>query len=117
MLEAGATEVVIHDTNEARAAAVVDQLSGLGQATTVRSSDPTDFQLICNATPLGMGDDDPLPLDASALEPSMFVGDVIAGRGTTPLIETAKAAGCQTADGGNMVAAVQELMADFFLTD
>lgn len=45
----------------------------------------------------------------------MHVGDVIAGHGTTPLIAAAHEAGCSTANGDNMVAAAQDLMADFML--
>jgi shikimate dehydrogenase len=45
----------------------------------------------------------------------MFVGDVIAGHSVTPFLAAAQAAGCKTADGGHMVAAVQDLMADFML--
>lgn len=115
MLEAGATEVAIFDTDASRAAAVVRKVDSLGRAMAAESSDPAGFDLICHATPLGMKAGDPLPLDPSALKPSMFVGDVIAGHGTTPLIERAQTAGCKTADGGQMVAAVQELMADFYL--
>jgi shikimate dehydrogenase len=68
-----------------------------------------------NATPLGMEDGDPLPLDATLLTASMFVGDVIAGHGVTPFVAAAQAAGCKTASGGHMVEAVQKLMADFML--
>jgi shikimate dehydrogenase len=45
----------------------------------------------------------------------MFVGDVIAGHGVTAFIKAAQAVGCQTASGGHMVEAVQDLMADFML--
>ena len=44
----------------------------------------------------------------------MFVGDVIAGHGLTPFLEAAQSAGCTTANGGHMVDAAQDLMADFF---
>lgn len=54
-------------------------------------------------------------MDASQLASSMFVGDVIAGYGTTPFIAAAQAVGCGTATGGHMVKAVQDLMADFML--
>ena len=40
-----------------------------------------------NASPMGMEDDDPLPVDAALLNSSMFVGDVIAGHGVTPFLE------------------------------
>jgi shikimate 5-dehydrogenase len=46
---------------------------------------------------------------------SMFVGDVIAGHGVTPLLKAAQSAGCKTANGVQMVDAVQEMMLDFLL--
>jgi shikimate dehydrogenase len=45
----------------------------------------------------------------------MFVGDVIAGHGVTPFLAAAQAAGCRTANGGHMVEAAQDVMADFTL--
>ena len=45
----------------------------------------------------------------------MFVGDVIAGHGVTPLLKAAQSAGCKTASGVEMVNAVQEMMLDFLL--
>jgi shikimate dehydrogenase len=70
---------------------------------------------VCNATPMGMEDDDPLPVDPALLTSSMFVGDVIAGHGVTPFLQAAEAAGCKTANGGHMVEAAQHVMADFML--
>ena len=116
LLDAGVGELVIHDTDEARADAVVE-LAGEDQRDRVSAGgdDPRGFDLVFNATPLGMDDNDPLPVDTALLESSTFVGDVIAGHGTTGLITAAQAAGCQTATGGHMVEAVQDLMADFLL--
>jgi shikimate 5-dehydrogenase len=54
--------------------------------------DPTGCDLVCNASPMGMEDGDPLPVDAALLTSSMFVGDVIAGHGVTPFLEAAEAA-------------------------
>ena len=64
---------------------------------------------------MGMEDGDPLPVDAALLRSSMFVGDVIAGHGLTPLLQAAESAGCKTANGGHMVEAAQDVMADFML--
>ena len=77
--------------------------------------DPTGCDLVCNATPLGMEDGDPLPVDPALLTWSMFVGDVIAGHGLTPFLQAAQTAGCKTANGGHMVEAAQDVMADFLL--
>ena len=116
LLDAGVGELIVHDTDQASADALV-KLVGEDQQNRVASGgqDPRGFDLVFNATPLGMDPDDPLPFDTGLLDSSMFVGDVIAGHGTTALIAAARAAGCQTATGGQMVEAVQDLMADFLL--
>ena len=92
------------------------KLSGHGQGNVATGPpDPTGCDMVCNATPLGMNDDDPLPVDADLLTSSMFVGDVIGGHGLTPLLAAAEDAGCSTANGDQMVKAVQELMLDFMV--
>jgi len=116
LLESGVRELVIHDANEDRAAELMALVggSGLGRVI-VGPPDPSGCDLVCNATPLGMGDGDILPVAADLLDRSMFVGDVIAGHGTTPFLHAASAAGCKTASGDEMVEAVQEMMLDFML--
>ncbi len=83
----------------------------------VGSADPTGFDLVFNATPMGMAAGDPLPIDTALLTPSMFVGDVIAGHGVTPFVEGAQDAGCVVASGVDMVEAEQGLMVDFMLAN
>lgn len=114
LLERGVSELVIHDPSEERVATLVSDLAGVGTGT-VRSggADPTGFDLILNATPLGMNENDPLPVDPALLTASMFVGDVIGGHGVTPLIAAARAAGCGTATGSDMVVAGLNPIADF----
>ena len=77
--------------------------------------EPRGCDMVCNATPLGMSAGDPLPLDPALLSAGMFVGDVIAGHGLTPFLAAAQAAGCKTADGDQMVEAVQTIMLDFMV--
>jgi len=114
MLDAGVRELVLHDTDPARANQLVELLKHKGgERIRVGSNDPRDYDLVCNATPMGMAEGDPLPIDAKLLAPSMFVGDVIAGHGETPLIRAAREAGCRTADGDAMVVAVLDVMCDF----
>lgn len=116
LLEAGVRELIIHDVDESRVAALLDLLSHFGPGRVgAGPPDPTGCELVCNATPMGMEDGDPLPVEAALLTSSMFVGDVIAGHGVTPFLEAAQAAGCQTASGGHMVEAARDVMADFML--
>jgi shikimate dehydrogenase len=72
--------------------------------------------MLINTTPLGMHPNDPLPISTDLLTGSMFVGDVVAGHGETPLLKVARAVGCKTADGSKMVDAGMDLMVNFLLT-
>ena len=114
MLKGGVRELVVHDADAGRAQKLVDLLAKIGGGQVrAGSNDPTGFDLVCNATPMGMADGDPLPLDAKLLSRSMFVGDVVAGHGETALIAAARKAGCRTANGDAMVVAVLDVMCDF----
>jgi shikimate dehydrogenase len=118
LLDEEVQELIVHDVDEARATDLVELLSGRGNAkVTTGPPDSTGCDMVCNATPLGMNEGDPLSVDGDLLTSSMFVGDVIAGHGLTPFLAAAEAAGCRTANGGQMVEAVQELMVDFLVGD
>lgn len=117
LLDEGASELVIHDATASRAFDLCDILARLGRNhVTAGPPDPSGFDLVFNATPLGMEEGDPYPIDPELLNASMFVGDVIAGHGVTPFIRAAQDAGCTTANGDDMVAAVQTRMVEFFLS-
>jgi shikimate dehydrogenase len=116
LLDAGVAVLALHDANGSRRDDLVRLLSGLGHSRVIAGPpDPTGYDVVVNATPMGMSPDDPLPVPAALLTASMFVGDVVAGHGVTPLLRAAKAAGCGTADGAAMVDAGVELMPAFLL--
>ncbi len=116
LLDAGIGRLVIHDLDESSVTALRDRLPERDRRrVTAGPAQPTGCDLVFNATPLGMAVGDPLPVDPGLLESSMFVGDVIAAHGVTPLISSARAVGCRTATGSDMVVAVQELMSAFLL--
>jgi shikimate dehydrogenase len=107
LLDAGIDELVLHDADASRRDELVQILSG--------PPDPTGFDMVVNATPMGMSPEDPLPVPGHLLTAAMFVGDVVAGHGVTPLLQAARAAGCKTADGAAMVDAGMEIIPDFLL--
>ncbi|MFO1144951.1 MAG: hypothetical protein U1E59_21730 [Amaricoccus sp.] len=109
-------ELTLHDESHARLSELSALLADFGPGR-VRPGppDPTGCDMVCNATPMGMADGDPLPVAADLLAGSMFVGHVVAGHGVTPFLQAARVAGCRTAGGDQMVEAVQEAMLDFFL--
>jgi shikimate dehydrogenase len=66
-------------------------------------NDPAGMGLVVNATPLGMNDDDPMPVDVSCLDASTFVGEVVMKRERTAFVEAASARGCRVQVGSDML--------------
>ena len=69
----------------------------------VRPNDPAGYDLVVNATPLGMKATDPLPFDVSRLSPSTFVGEVVMKQEFTPLLQAARERGCRFQIGTDML--------------
>jgi shikimate dehydrogenase len=66
-------------------------------------ADPASWDVVVNATPLGMDAGDPLPLDPDRLKPGTFVGEVVLSREVTPLVAAAAERGCPTQVGIDML--------------
>jgi shikimate dehydrogenase len=116
LVDAGVRELAIHDEDAARRDNLISRLNGLGKAKVVAgSSDPSGFDLVANATPAGMKDGDPLPVDVTKLSPATFVGCVITMPAVSPIVEAARKLGCPTSTGTDMYRALQEPMLDFLL--
>lgn len=67
------------------------------------SNDPAGFDLVVNATPLGMKVGDPLPLDTNRLDAQTFVGEVVMAQEITAFLAAAQARGCRTQVGKDML--------------
>jgi shikimate dehydrogenase len=67
------------------------------------SNDPADYGVVINATPLGMKDSDPLPVDVSRIEPGTFVGEVVMKQEITPFLRAAQERGCPVQVGTDML--------------
>jgi shikimate dehydrogenase len=61
-----------------------------------------DFDIVINATPLGMQDSDPFPIDPAYLRPEISVVDIVLHPTETRLCRAARAAGCRVQDGSAM---------------
>ncbi len=61
-----------------------------------------DFDIVINATPLGMREDDPLPVDPADLKPEISIVDIVLHPTETRLCRAARAAGCRVQDGDAM---------------
>jgi shikimate dehydrogenase len=67
------------------------------------SADPTGYDTVINATPLGMNHDDPLPINVDRISSSSFVGEVVLKEEITPFLAAARAKGCDTQVGTDML--------------
>jgi shikimate dehydrogenase len=70
---------------------------------TTGKNDPAGYDVVVNATPLGMNPGDPIPTDISRIAPSTFVGEVVMKQEITPFLQAAKARGCQVQVGTDML--------------
>jgi shikimate dehydrogenase len=78
------------------------------------SNDPSGFDLVVNASPLGMAAGDGLPVDVSRLPSTAFVAEVVMTPEVTPLLAAARARGCRTQPGMDMLLEQIPLYVEFF---
>ncbi len=100
---AGASKLTISDVDEHRARDLAASVAAeTGRAVRSGPSDPDGFEVVINATPLGMKASDAMPVDPERLAPGTIVVDIINAAEPTPLLRAAQARGCRTQDGGPM---------------
>ena len=100
---AGASKLTISDVEEHRAKDLAASVAA-ETACTARSGppDPRDFEVVINATPLGMKANDAMPVDPQRLASGAIVVDIINSAEPTPLLRAAQERGCRIQDGGPM---------------
>ncbi len=83
LLDANVKELALHDLGE-RATQLSQRFND--SRVTVRGNDPAGFDLIINATPLGLKSEDPLPVDVSKIDAEAKVVDILMKHKPTPLL-------------------------------
>jgi shikimate dehydrogenase len=102
---AGAAVIGLFDASPASADALARRLQAHYPRLDVRtgSNDPAGYEIVVNATPLGMKEEDPLPMDASRIDPTALVGEVVMRQEFTPFLRRAKERGCSIQIGTEML--------------
>lgn len=115
LAQAGIRKLSIHNRTHSAAQQILQGIKSIypGVETSLGSEDPIGFDLVVNATSLGMRAEDPLPLDASRLNATQAVAEIIMTPKLTPLLEQAQAKGCRIQYGLPMLECQIEMMADF----
>jgi shikimate dehydrogenase len=116
LAKAGVAALGVFDVDRGRMEALAGRLEkhypGLGLV--VGGNDPAGFDIVVNATPLGMNAGDPMSLDVARLAPEAFVGEVVLKAEVTPLVAAAQARGCRTQVGLDMLFEMIPAYLEFF---
>ncbi len=112
----GVAALGLHDTNAAAAEALGARLRDHYPQLDVRtgSNDPAGWDVVVNATPLGMNAGDPLPIDMDRLDPGTFVGEVVMKQQTTAFLQAAIDRGCPVQVGTDMLFEMIPAYLEFF---
>jgi shikimate dehydrogenase len=118
LAEAEAECIAICDIDADRAKSLVQRLAGEWRGTTrFELGDPNSvarFDLLVNASPVGMGGDTRSPLDTRQLRPAHTVAEVVMSPEMTPLLVAAREAGCTIHPGKQVLEGQLQALLDFF---
>ncbi|MPW08585.1 shikimate dehydrogenase [Paraburkholderia sp. CNPSo 3155] len=118
LIQSGVGSLDVRDNDVERTGSLIARLNALGRGTARGAAaqlELTRYDVVVNASPLGMRAGDPLPIDVARLPATTFVGDVVTKPPLTPLIEAARARGCPTVTGTQMFERVCDRMVEFLL--
>lgn len=101
---AGVARLGVFDVNTEAAEGLARRLRDNYDVTVETGTNaPDGFDIVVNATPLGMNAGDPMPLPVERLVASQFVGEVVMKQETTPFLQAARDKGCRTQVGIDML--------------
>lgn len=105
LARAGVAELALFDAHTPMAEGLSERLRAHYPKleVSVGSNDPAGYDIVVNATPLGMKEGDPLPVDVERIAPSAFVGEVVMKQEITPFLAAARARGCAFQIGTDML--------------
>lgn len=116
LARAGVARLALFDVRPDAAGALATRIAAEypSVALQISGNDPAGFDIVVNATPLGMHDDDPLSFDPERLDPATLVGEVVLKAAHTKLLRAALARGCAVQMGTDMLFEQLPALLDFF---
>lgn len=105
LADTGAARISIANRSPSRAATLIDRLNVAypGRCVLGAKADLAAADIVINTTSLGLHENDPLPIDVSALSSRQIVAEVIMQPETTPFLHEARARGCHVHQGIHML--------------
>ncbi|WP_036698955.1 shikimate dehydrogenase [Paracoccus sp. J39] len=116
LAEAGAARLAVDDLDPRRAADLAERLRREfpGVETGTGRLDPKEVTIFVNASPAGMAEGDPLPIDPADLGPGKLLVEMIMQPARTRLFAAAEAAGCAVVPGSEVLEGQQTETLRFF---
>jgi shikimate dehydrogenase len=111
----GVKDLGLCDLDHHRRDNLIARLQAEGFSVHAASNDARSYDIVLNATPLGMRESDPLPVLAGSLQQGQFVGDVVTKPEITALISAARSLDLPTSNGIAMFEKVRDLLVAFLL--
>lgn len=112
----GVGEIALFDPDREKArqlAALLRRDFGIA-ASDAPSNDPAGFDVIVNASPLGLKSTDPLPVDVARIADNAALCDILMKNQPTPLLRAARSRGLVAEPGFDMLILQTPLYLDFF---
>jgi shikimate dehydrogenase len=105
LASAGIARLGLFDVSDAAAQALAQRLCAHYPKLKIDigRKDPHGYDIVVNATPMGMKEGDPLPLDVERISASAYVGEVVMKEEITPFLRAARARGCVIQSGIDML--------------
>ena len=105
LAQAGVARLGLRESEARKSTALASRLSRhcAGVALELEPVADESWDVIVNATPLGMKKDDPLPMDLSGVPTSTLIGEVVLTEEVTPFLRAARAKGCDIQIGLDML--------------
>jgi shikimate dehydrogenase len=111
-------QVAFFDPVPGRAQALAARIAEAARENTrvnaVDSNDPSGFDVVINASPLGLNPSDPMPCDVTRMEPHAALMDILMKNQPTPVVRAARARGLVAHPGYEMMVQQTHLYLDFF---
>lgn len=112
----GAEHIAFFDTSAGKAASVAARLDTYFDATVTAadSSDPAGYDLVINATSIGLDESQPLPFDVARMDGHAALFDILLRNQPTPLVRAVRARGLNAQAGFEMLVQQMPYYFDYF---
>lgn len=117
--EAGVADLVLSVRDRARHDALRRIVAGVDRPPTLSFdlADLVGFDMVINATSVGMSGDEALPHPTETMDPATLVGEVVTEPRVTPWLEAALQRGCRVQYGVDMTRAQRQLVGPWWGLD